>query len=229
MVDLICLANSRKMGARCVAGIRPDTGEWIRPVSSVASGKLEITQIRLSNNADPRCFDLIHVGLSQASPTRMQPENWLIDGKPWELVVSPAPSRCSIVIRDRLFRGALIFGNSSDRVGVETFDTSPAVESLLLLKPINVRWAVGRSFTGGMQARVRFHHNSVRYNLPVTDIIFENKLKNLGLGEYNSGEIGIENEEALFFTISLGEPFNGSCYKLVAAVLELPAGWPAIE
>lgn len=31
-IRMICLANSRKIGGRCVAGIDVNTGEWVRPV-----------------------------------------------------------------------------------------------------------------------------------------------------------------------------------------------------
>src|SRR6266850_2762793 len=30
LVDLICLANSNKMGGRCIAGLRTDGGGWVR-------------------------------------------------------------------------------------------------------------------------------------------------------------------------------------------------------
>ena len=32
MTRLICLANSRRDGGRCVAGIDMDSGRWIRPI-----------------------------------------------------------------------------------------------------------------------------------------------------------------------------------------------------
>jgi hypothetical protein len=36
-VDLICLANSRKLGGRCVAGLRLDGSGWVRRVDSPQS------------------------------------------------------------------------------------------------------------------------------------------------------------------------------------------------
>lgn len=32
MTRLICLANSRRDGGRCIAGIDIDSGQWIRPI-----------------------------------------------------------------------------------------------------------------------------------------------------------------------------------------------------
>lgn len=43
MVQLICLANSRKRSGRCIAGIEPATGQWIRPISRLDSGQLPIS------------------------------------------------------------------------------------------------------------------------------------------------------------------------------------------
>lgn len=40
VTDLLCLAYSRKYSARCVAGIRLDTLEWVRPVSATDHGAL---------------------------------------------------------------------------------------------------------------------------------------------------------------------------------------------
>lgn len=35
MTQIICLANSWKFEERCIAGINPTTGQWIRPVFSL--------------------------------------------------------------------------------------------------------------------------------------------------------------------------------------------------
>ena len=78
--------------------------------------------------------------------------------------------------------------------------------------------------------RVSFALGSSTYDLAVTDIPYDDKLKELELGEYTSEQLGIQNENAIYFTISLGEPLdNGYCFKLVAAVLQLPNGWPSLE
>lgn len=87
-----------------------------------------------------------------------------------------------------------------------------------------------RTLTWKRQLRVNFRLGNVPYDLAVTDIPFDDKLKGLALGEYSSEQFGIQDESALYFTISLGEPLdNGYCFKLVAAVLLLPSGWPSLE
>ena len=39
-LEILCLASSIKFGGRCVAGVRLDTGEWVRPVSDTPDGTL---------------------------------------------------------------------------------------------------------------------------------------------------------------------------------------------
>jgi hypothetical protein len=110
------------------------------------------------------------------------------------------------------------------------FESKPAKESLVLVKPSNPLWTVKRTLTWKKQMRVRFGLGSVNYDLVVTDISYDEKLRELELGDYSSKQIGISNEKVLYFTISLGEPLdNGYCYKLVAAVLQLPIGWPSLD
>ena len=77
---------------------------------------------------------------------------------------------------------------------------------------------------------MNFQLGNVTYDLAVTDIPYDDKLKGMPLGEYSSEQVGVNDEGALYFTVSLGEPLdNGYCFKLVAAVLELPPGWPSLE
>lgn len=226
--DVICLANSRKQRARCVAGIRTDTGEWVRPVSDLAHGELEYRHRKLANQGEPQNFDVIRIGVHGHKPLMSQPENWLIDGSPWQLLNRPAPSGLHEHLRARLFRGRLLFGCASDRISVARFAQTPASGSLLLIKPNRPRWVTTWKLFGGKQLRVIFQLAGTTYDLVVTDPVYEQTAKNLGIGDHTSCQLGISDEDGLLFTISLGEEFKGSCYKLVAAVLQLPAGWPPV-
>jgi hypothetical protein len=229
-VQFICLAHSRKYSKRCVAGVRLDNGNWIRPISREKHGELSPSQLQLATHEDPRLFDVISVWLGEHAPAKNQPENWRIQNSPWMLVSRPAPAEHSALLKNVLFRDSVLFGNTSDRVAYRTFETAPSKESLVLAKPAQTRWIVKRTLTWKRQLRVNFRLGNVPYDLAVTDIPFDDKLKGLALGEYSSEQFGIQDESALYFTISLGEPLdNGYCFKLVAAVLLLPSGWPSLE
>ena len=227
--EFVCLANSRKMSARCVAGLRTDTGEWIRPVSTQEHGVLTYLLRYLGEGGDPRHFDVLRVSFEKPLPSPAQPENWLIDGQRWDLVRRPAPSEFSGLLQKRLYQGETLFGSCADRIAVGVVGNGCAAESLLLVKPREPRWLTAL-YGGEKRARVAFGIGSVSYNLPVTDPPVADRLKNLPAGQHSAPEIGLEEEEAsrMLFTISLGEAYQGNHYKLVASVLIPPANWPPI-
>lgn len=228
--QFICLAHSKKYSNRCVAGIRLDTGEWIRPISKEKHGELTPAQLRLADGGEPQNFDVIAAWLGEHTPVKNQPENWRILNSPWKLLARPAPAESAALLKMALFRQSILFGNTLDRVAYRVFESAPAKESLVLVKPAHPRWIVRRTLTWKKQLRVCFSLGAVNYDLVVTDIPYDDKLKELDLGEYSSEQLGIFNENALYFTISLAEPLdNGYCFKLVAAVLQLPNGWPSLD
>ena len=57
------------------------------------------------------------------------------------------------------------------------------------------------------QKRALFDHEATTYDLVMT---FE-----------NSPPVG-HSQSQWYFTISLGEPFHGDCYKLIAGAIEVP-------
>jgi hypothetical protein len=62
----------------------------------------------------------------------------------------------------------------------------------------------------------RFRHAGKEYRLWVTDPEYERTYLAKADGHYEIGEC--------FLTVSLGEPHEGDCYKLVAAVIERDRG-----
>ena len=41
------------------------------------------------------------------------------------------------------------------------------------------------------------------------------------MGTYDNTEAGVSASQSTFLTVSLTEPFNGNCFKLIAAVIVL--------
>jgi hypothetical protein len=220
-VDMICLANSRKHGGRCVAGIRAGTGEWVRPVSDSPDGTLFWTDCRLQDGSVPAPLDLVRLPILRRRPEPHQPENWLLGKRPWELLARPAPNRSLAELEQRVLTEPELLGNQVDRVAYSLLCARPAVASLALVRPDELSWQITRSYSGRRQARACFMHRSIRYNLVVTDPNWENRLAGLDFGNYSSAEVGTRKPHRFLLTISLGEPLGDYCYKLVAAVLEL--------
>lgn len=77
-LDIICLANSRKMGGRCVAGLRTDGQGWMRPVASTRFGELYGCHYKLSDGTEAQVLELIRIEVIKQCPQPYQPENWLI-------------------------------------------------------------------------------------------------------------------------------------------------------
>ena len=80
---LICLANSWKGGNRCIAGISPDTGKWIRPC--YGDGTQGIPEdVRFVNGREPRLLDILFIPVGDSGPNaNIQPENRSIIAGPW--------------------------------------------------------------------------------------------------------------------------------------------------
>lgn len=115
VVDLLCLANSYKHGHRCVAGLQTQGARWMRPVSNSGDGHLCRYQYRLSSS-EPEILDVIRIGLSNAKPQPHQPENWLIDDSPWQLISRPAPASLRLLLRSILEPGPWLFGGLTNSI-----------------------------------------------------------------------------------------------------------------
>ncbi len=74
---VLCLANSRKMSGRCVAGkaITPKgPGDWIRPVSSRPDKELSASDRHYAGGAEPALLDVINIQFLGHDPHPYQPE-----------------------------------------------------------------------------------------------------------------------------------------------------------
>jgi hypothetical protein len=217
---LVCLANSRKLNGRCVAGRQIDAenpGPWIRPVSSREHQEVSEYERHYEDGRDPQVLDILEVTLQRPSPRTYQTENWLLDPTSYWV-------RSGRLSWDDLQAfvepdGPLWPNGRSTYHGAN--DTIPVLEADLLdtsLRLINaahvdlVVFAPSEAF-GNSKRRVQasFEHAGTDYRFWVTDPVCERKYLALPNGEHQLGECCL--------TVSLGEPFNGNCNKLVAAVI----------
>ena len=79
---IVCLANSRKLSGRCVAGVELNNGQppvWIRPVSGRENQEVSEYERQYQDGSDPGLLDIIDVPLLEHSPMKFQQENWLLD------------------------------------------------------------------------------------------------------------------------------------------------------
>lgn len=204
--EIICLANSYKLQHRCVAGKGIKDHKWIRPVSAIGKGELTIPQISFSDGKIPLLLDIIKVPLDAAKPLPYQPENFLIADQKWE--------KTGVFPKDKLHElcdtpQSIWFNDKyyNDKISVEYFEKNKIESSLLLIKPSYLK------ILQDMKARAVFEYNSVKYDLAITDPIIKDEFNKKDKGEYDITSRDVS------LCISLGEPFQGFCYKLVAGII----------
>jgi hypothetical protein len=228
-IDFVCLANSYKLKGRCVAGLTITRGRWIRLVSARPFGVIDTADFKMATGIEPRVLDVIRVRVLKGEPQRHQPENWLVGEEPWQLVERPARQRAARILAAALHGNELIFGNDQATVPLETFETTPATESLLLVKPSDVVWRTdSREGEDRSRTRIRFRAGTITYDLPLTDPKYLAAAKWLPSGEHQSSELGIPDNRKLLFALSLSEPYHGAYYKLIAAIVLLPHSWQSL-
>ena len=93
---VLCLANSKKLNERCVAGIDVRSGEWVRPVSRSGNYGAVPFRERQVGDAEPQLLDLIEMDLAYAGPTGFDycyaRENRWIEPTPWRRIARASPS-----------------------------------------------------------------------------------------------------------------------------------------
>jgi hypothetical protein len=212
---LVCLANSRKLSDRCVAGmVDGGSGEWVRPVSARPSGAVSVRERQYEDETEPSILDIVSVPLLAYQPHDFQSENWLLDpdyywvrnGRVgWQglLGLEQHPSTLWI-------NGSSSRDGTDNRVTVEEAATLP--DSLKLIHVTDLVLQVHTKFDQSLALRAYFSYAGHEYKLAVTDPDYEQKYIAKPVGSHQLGES--------FLTISLGEPFMGYAYKLVAAIIE---------
>ena len=217
---LVLLANSRKHSGRCIAGkelLGSGYGPWVRPISERPSAEVSLHERSYENGKEPQILDIVEVPLLKASPSLHQTENHLIDsGLCWlkkgelkwtdldQLIDHPNSLWGS---------GQSSYYGLNDRVTLN--DVSTYTHSLALIEPVSLNVTVdteGEEF-GNPRRRVRasFSYQGIKYSLAITDPI--------AVGVFRPKSEGAYPLTNSLLCVSLGEVWEGYCYKLVATVV----------
>jgi hypothetical protein len=215
---IVCFANSRKDGRRCVAGkawSRAGGGAWVRPVSRDSSRALSPALTAYQNGAQPSVLDIMQVPLDTALPEGHQQENALINpDQSWTKsgVLRWADVGQWLDTPQRLWSlNDQSWGMINNRVS-----TSLAVHSslhLISVPLLNIKLIDSPNQSNPYRRVVvgEFVYHGVSYRLHVTDTDIEAQCR-----AHPRQSIGLENA---VLCVSLGKGFHQHYYKLIASVL----------
>ena len=218
---IVCLANSRKYGGRCVAGkeLLPDgrAGGWIRPVSNRENEEVSERERCYADGEDPRVLDIIDLPLFSHRPKTYQQENWLLNpGVRWTKTGRALWNDLSTMVDQDAslwLNGHSALAGQNDRVPID--DTHAIDNSLRLIRVSTLTVSVSEPSHPSAEfpnLRGYFNYNGEDYGLRITDPESENGSVNLDYRDYHVGE--------RYLVISLGEPFDGYAYKLIATIIK---------
>lgn len=222
MKRIVCLANSRKLHGRCIAGREWDgqkPGAWIRPVSEREGHEVSEYERQYEDGSDPAVLDIVDIPVLEAQPESYQTENWLLDPKYYWNRAGRLPRT---LLRDLVddvgplwVDGHSTYNGVNDKIPLD--ETDEVADSLRLIRVGDLSlkvYAPGEAF-GNNKRRVQgeFTYAGTQYGLWVTDPSHERKWLAGPDGHYSIGNC--------YLTVSLGEPYEGACYKLIAAIIDL--------
>lgn len=216
--QIVCLANSRKISGRCVAGKRIGDQSWCRPISG--SPKHEISEIdrRYSNGKTAKLLDVIEIPCIEKRPHRHQSENVLIDDRfywekkgraSWEEIVALVDQNA-----DLWANGSSAYYNLNNRVPRGKIDDEGGSLRLIELDQIVLHAGPKAPDFGNMKPIVRasFKYRGYEYKLDLTDPAYEAACLEKGQGEYPL--------KSVIACVSLAEVHtDGFAYKLVASII----------
>jgi hypothetical protein len=218
MAKIICLANSYKGGGeRCIAGIDPDTGKWIRPVSNKTSRAIPCVT-RLVDGKEPQVLDILEIPIEDFGPDEgCQPENRLLKPGKWQKVSRITPQDLLKYCED----DSVILHNHQKSVLPDFFTKLPKSKwrSLQLVHEQNVKFIQDSSDPNKWRDKWRVSFRDGKgyiLDLKLTDPLISDRLRK---------KENISNNCIL--TVSLGTPWRKrsneleECYKMVAGVVEL--------
>ena len=226
---IICLANSKKLKGRCLAGklyTHGRIGAWVRPISNRSDDSLNKLERQVGKDTELQLLDILEFGIKKSSSSGHQVENWLIN--PNRLMVrtgrmSPIELLPAIDKPINLWHT----GKSSKTHGKNDLVPENRIAdsscSLYLIKIENLKIQVVTNNYGYEYRQVRgeFTYVGADYNLVITDPVID--------AEYKSKLDGFYEIKNLLLTISLAKisyearkSESSGFYKLIAAVIKLP-------
>lgn len=197
------------MAGKRLSGSR--RGEWLRPVGASPTEELARAE-RYVGGREPRLLDILEVPFTRRVPHGCQRENCRVaPGIPWKCVGRLGPAEASELCDPA---GPLWVNGAhahNDRMPMALADAQPC--SLRLVRVLDPVWSV-KTYGGKPRPRLVFQHADEIYDLAVTDPVAAEEL-------HPGASTAVVLTGEYLLTISLGEPFHGDRFKLVAGIIRM--------
>lgn len=212
---IVCLANSRKNGERCIAGIDLDSGKWVRPVYEMGryanDGRIPIG-VRLIKGREPELLDIIEIPLSHTGNNfGFECENQSILPGEWRYLGKAQAAD----LLEHCSQSQHILHSSGRSVSPDYLKAQPFGQRRTLELVHAHNFSAYKSRWSGWQGTFSSDDIS-QFDAKITDPDLTRKL-----------EGGCSPGNECLLTISLSMPFSpgGSseplCWKLIAGVIEM--------
>ncbi len=215
MTRLVVLANSRKQGNRCLAGIDLATGKWVRPVTAEGDGSITLKAMERAGCV-PALLDIVEMPLDASGPDYgFESENKLIRRGKWRRIGTATVDD----VNKFAIRPTCILHTGGNCVAPEVMHAKPFDERVTLQLVRTKGFAIREEWFYDKRSWIGIVPSGKNHlEVKITDLAFCEKLRN---GHKPSG--------SCLLTMSLSMPYSPVperpplCWKLVAGVIELPA------
>ena len=188
-----------------------------KSVGSNPNGELAAYDMPMENGGEPKLLDILKIPLVEPRPNGCQTENHLIDNryywvKEGVFAKQYLPLYCKEP-NSLWVNGFHSTNGINDRI--PEMIANRLTNSLVLIEPQQLTIAINPGYKRWkLQTRAEFCFAGVTYCLSVTDPAIESVYRPYGTGRYACQPRSVA-------CISIGEPFDGFCYKLMASIIFL--------
>lgn len=209
MTQIICLANSKKHGDRCIAGIEISTGKWIRLVTNLDGGRVP-KNLCLIDGEELRLLDILEIPLANTGPG-YECENRLILPGRWQRIGQALPTDIIQYCEQEIIHSQWL-----NAVPFSFLKSLPSDQRRTLQLLRTTRFQVSQYQDTGKWESSLLTVNGQQMRATITDLAVIDKLNQ-----------GITLRDECLVTISLTQPWQKStrdqlsCWKLIAGAIEL--------